>query len=199
MKTIDSRWVSKVLKDEKGEIRRFKARLVARGFMQREGVDFTETLAPVVRYDSLRVLLSVVAAKNLELPQFDVQTAFLYGTLDEEIFMELPDGLPVNEGDRKNKVCRLEKSLYDLKQSSRYWNREFSAFLRKFKFKETNADKCIFVGRVGENTAYLALFVYDGLVAAKNKEVIDVVLGHLKEEFKITIGDASLFVGMQIE
>lgn len=199
MKTIDSRWVFKVLKDEKGEIRRFKARLVARGFMQREGVDFTETFAPVVRYDSLRVLLAVVAAKDLELSQFDVQTAFLYGTLDEEIFMELPDGLSVNEVTRENKVCLLEKSLYGLKQSPRCWNREFSSFLRKFKFKETSADKCIFVGRVGESVVYLALFVDDGLVAAENKGAIDVVVKHLKEAFKITIGDASLFVGMQIE
>ena len=199
MKTIDSKWVFRKLKNTEGEVCRFKARLCARGFMQKKGVDFSETFAPVVRYDSLRMLLAIIASRDLELTQFDVQTAFLYGKLDEEIFMEVPDGLCVGESVAKDPVCRLEKSLYGLKQAPRCWNREFSAFLKEFRFKETDADKCIFVGHVGQSTVYLALYVDDGLIAAESREILEFVLEHLRKAFKITIGDASLFVGMQIE
>lgn len=198
MNTVDSKWVFRIKNEDDGN-RRFKARLCARGFLQKKGVDFFETFSPVVRYDSLRVLLAIVASRDLELAQFDVQTAFLYGGLEEEIFMEPPEGLVIEKGSPKNTVCRLNKSLYGLKQSPRCWNREFSLFLRKYKFQEISADKCIFTGRIGDDTVYLALFVDDGLVAAKNNEAIDAVLGHLKEAFKITVGDASSFVGMQIE
>lgn len=199
MKTIDSRWIFRILRNTEGEICRFKARLCARGFMQKKGVDFYETFSPVVRYDSLRVLLAIVATKDLELAQFDVQTAFLHGKLDEEIFMEPPDGLIGKGEDAKDRVCRLEKSLYGLKQAPRCWNREFSAFLKEFQFRETSADQCIFVGQVRRSTVYLALFVDDGLVATETNEVIEEVFEQLTKAFKITIGDASLFVGMQIE
>lgn len=199
MKPIDSKWVFKKLKNEKGEIRRFKARLCARGFMQEKNIDYTEMFSPVVRYDSLRVLLAIAASKNLEIAQFDVQTAFLYGTLDEEIYMEIPEGLSMDEETREEQVCRLVKSLYGLKQSPRCWNQKFSSFLRKFRFQETSADKCIFVGEVNGETVYLALFVDDGLVIGKTKGVIEVVLQYLKRAFKITVGDGSLFIGAQIE
>lgn len=164
MKTIDSKWVFKVMKDADGNIYRHKARLCARGFMQQHGVDYLETFSPVVRYDSLRVLLAVVAAQDLELAQFDVQTAFLHGKLEEEIHMELPEGFKKEEssGSTRRVVCRLDKSIYGLKQSPRCWNKKFSAFLKKFNFRETEADKCIFVGNVGESVVYLTLFVDDG-------------------------------------
>ena len=115
MKIIDSRWVFRIKKDNTGNVCRYKARLCACGFMQRKGVDFTETFAPVVRYDSVRVLLAMVAERNYNLVQFDVQTAFLYGKLDEQIFMEIPEGLSVKGSSVKSIVCRLEKSLYGLR------------------------------------------------------------------------------------
>lgn len=155
-----------------------------------------------MRYDSIRVLLAIVAAEDLELAQFDVQTAFLHGQLDEEIYMEIPEGLAVEETSErtgKNVVCRLRKSLYGLKQAPRCWNIKFSAFLKEFRFKESEADKCIFVGSVDECTVYLALFVDDGLIAAKSQAVLESVIEHLSNAFKITIGDSSMFVGMQIE
>lgn len=172
MKPIDSKWVFKKLKNEEGEIRRFKARLCARGFMQEKNIDYTETFSPVVRYDSLRVLLAIAASKNLEIAQF-VQTAFLYGTLDEEIYMEIPEGINMDKETREEQVCRLVKSLYGLKQSPRCWNQKFSSFLQEFRFQETSADKCIFVGEVNGETVYLALFVDDGLVIGRMKGVFD--------------------------
>lgn len=109
MRPIDSKWVFRVKPDEDGRTHRFKARLCARGFLQREGVDFNETFAPVIRYDSLRVLLATAAEKDLEVKQFDVKTAFLYGHLEEEIFMEIPEGLEVKEC-AKSVVCKLKKA-----------------------------------------------------------------------------------------
>lgn len=205
MKTIDSKWVFEVLKDNEGKIQRFKARLCARGFMQQQGIDYTETFAPVVRYDSLRVFLSIVAVEDLELIQFDVETAFLHGVLEEKIFMEIPEGLQVKsvksvkENSDMNVVCLLNKSLYGLKQAPRCWNDKFCDFLKRYNFEETEADKCIFVGQVGQAIVYLALFVDDGLLAAKSKEHLNIVLKHLRNEFSITVGDSSIFVGMQIE
>lgn len=111
MKTIDSKWVFKVMRDVEGNVHRYKARLCARGFMQRQGLDFNETFAPVVRYDSLRVLLAIAAEEDLELAQSDVKTAFLHGKLKEEVFMEVPEGLKMKNGAGKNVVCRLECHL----------------------------------------------------------------------------------------
>lgn len=195
--TIDSKWVFKI-QDECGKPSRFKARLCARGFLQREGVDYTETFAPVVRYDSLRVLLAMVAQKDLELIQFDVKTAFLNGELKEEIYMEVPEGLVINE-DPAKVVCKLRRSLYGLKQAPRSWSDTFREFLKPFNFKASEADSCIFHGVVSDSDVYLALFVDDGLVASKSKTVLDLVVKSLQKHFEITLGDARCFVGLQIE
>jgi len=207
MKTIDSKWVFKVLQDEEGEVWRFKARLCARDFQQREGIDYTETFSPVVRYDSLRVLLAITTLEDMELVSFDVRTAFLYGDLTERIYMEVSEG--VNSNDSRNGeasdeckservVCVLNKALYRLKQAPRCWNNKFKNFLRKFNLKETEADKCVFAGHYGQQIVYLAIFVDDGLIACKSREILSSIIKELSHEFDITIGDASLFVGMQI-
>ncbi|CAB0039372.1 unnamed protein product [Trichogramma brassicae] len=160
---IKSKWVFKVVDSAHEGAPKFKARLCAKGFLQQEGVDYTETFAPVVRYDSLRMLLALVAQKDPEITTFDVRTAFLYGSLQEEIDMEIPLGLDFN-GQFKdstkmgsharlmtsainNYVCRLNKSLYGLKQAPRCWNQRFKHFLSKFRLTESDADKCMFVGQ----------------------------------------------------
>jgi len=122
MKIIDSKWVFKLLPISSEDKHRFKARLCARGFLQRQGIDYNETFDPVVRYDILRMFLARVTQEDLELTQFDVCTAFLYGELEEEIFMKIPEGLVVPEKKRRNSdsvVCRLNKSLYGLKRAPR--------------------------------------------------------------------------------
>ncbi|XP_071575148.1 uncharacterized protein [Temnothorax nylanderi] len=200
-KTIDSRWVFKILRDTDGNVKKYKARLCARGFKQREGVDYFETFSPVVRYDSLRVLLAVITQADLEVMQFDVRTAFLHGELDEDIRMELPTGLVVNEeaGDRRKVVCLLKKSLYGLKQAPRCWNIKFTEFLKRFNLKEIDADSCVFYGIFDGYEVYLAAFVDDGIIAAKSLKVIYSIIGSLNEAFELTLGDCSSFVGIQIE
>lgn len=197
MRTIDSKWVFSIKPNEGEKAQRFKARLCARGFLQREGIDFSETFAPVIRYDSLRVLLAIATEKDLELKQFDVKTAFLYGQLQEEVFMEIPEGL--NTKRVENRVCKLEKSLYGLKQAPRCWNKRFTRFLKEFDFEECEADRCIFVRKSKNDTVYLGLFVDDGLIASENIETLEHILKKLSETFEITIGDSNFFVGIHIQ
>lgn len=169
--------------------------------MQQHGVDYNETFAPVIRYDSLRAFLAKTALEDYELTQFDVCTAFLYGELEEKILMKVPEGLVIDEssGIKENCVCKLNKSLYGLKQSPRCWNRKFCDFLKQFSFVQSDADQCIFKGCVDGANVLLALFVDDGLVASESVRVLKAVIGYLKKAFKITTGDASRFVGLQIE
>ena len=130
-KLVSCKWIFK-LKDLPDGALKYKARLVARGFSQVEGVDFTETFAPVIRFQSLRMLLAKANEEGMFIHQMDVKTAFLYGDLDTEIYMELPEGF--EDEKRQGKVCRLKKSLYGLKQSPRCWNHKLDEFLKSIGF-----------------------------------------------------------------
>ena len=122
-KPIGCRWVFKTKIGSDGKVERYKARLVAKGYTQKHGVDYNETFSPVVRYSSIRALLAFAVQNNLMIHQMDVVTAFLNGTLHEEIYMEQPPGY-INSGE-ENLVCKLKRSIYGLKQSSRCWNVAF--------------------------------------------------------------------------
>lgn len=136
------------------------------------------------------MLLAHITQEDLEIVSFDVRTAFLYGEFEEEIYMEIPEGVDVvnNEvsvqekivkmRDKSDVVCLLQKSLYGLKQAPRCWNYKFKQFLYKFGCKEIDADKCIFVGKYNQHIVYIALFVDDGLVACKSREVIDIIMSN---------------------
>ena len=195
-KPISCKWIYTIKNDANKPVR-YKARLVARGFSQREGIDYFDTFAPVVRYESIRILFAIAAEQDLEMQKFDVKTAFLYGELDEEIYLEQPQGFVV--AGKENLVCKLHKSLYGLKQSPRCWNKKFVAFLIEFRFTCIDSDKCIFIGVVYGFIVYLALYVDDGLVISKSKYAIDKVLHELKCKFEITMGDVNEFIGMEVK
>ena len=119
-KVIGSKWVFKVKHNADGSVEKHKARLVAQGFSQKHGVDYDETFSPVVRFESIRTVIALAVKKGLKMHQMDVKTAFLYGELEEEVYMRQPEGFVV-EG-QEHLVCKLNKSLYGLKQSPRCWN-----------------------------------------------------------------------------
>lgn len=123
-KTIKCRWVYKKKHNSKNQVERYRARLVAKGFSQKQGIDYTETFSPVVRMDTIRFLLAYAAKADLNMVHFDVTTAFLYGQLQETIYMDQPPG----SDSKKNLVRLLNKSIYGLKQSSRVWNICFTTF-----------------------------------------------------------------------
>ncbi|KAK9870289.1 hypothetical protein WA026_006376 [Henosepilachna vigintioctopunctata] len=193
-KPITCKWVFCLKKNKKGEIERYKARLCARGFAQVKDIDYKETFSPTTRYDSIRILLSIAAREDYGMEQFDVKTAFLYGELTEEIYMEVPEGIKVDS----SKVVKLNKSLYGLKQSSRCWNKKFSSFLVSYGFKVCSADNCVFVGYFNSFKVVLIIYVDDGLLLSKSKGAMNFILNDLGNNFEIKRITLNSFVGMEI-
>lgn len=194
-RAIPCKWVYKIKLNADGSIDRYKARLVVKGYSQREGVDYQQTFAPVTRMATIRSVISVAASENLKLAQFDVSTAFLYGELKEDIYMLQPKGFDDGSG----RVCKLKRSLYGLKQAPRCWNQRFGQFIEKLGFKPSNADPCLYFNNVNGRKMILALYVDDGLVAASDQQELDEFLSKLKDEFKIRSSEANYFLGLEIQ
>lgn len=193
MKEITAKWIFKIKYDATGNIERYKARLVARGFTQIQGVDFNEIFAPVVRMDSVRLLFSLCTQLDLKFRQFDIATAFLNGEIEEKLYLTPPEGLEVPE----NHTCRLLKSLYGLRQAPRCWNKKFAEMLNIFDMRQTQSDPCVYVTTDPE-LIYLAIYVDDGLVFARNEKTIDRVFGYLTKHFEVRTVDSRCFIGVEI-
>ena len=191
---ITNRWVFKIKQKSDGTIDKYKARLVVGGCFQNEGIDYGEIFSPVARCESVRILLSIAAAYNMHIMQFDVKTAFLNGNLEENIYMEQPYGFEIDD-----RVCHLQKGLYGLKQASRQWNKEIVTFLLDHMFSQSSTDSCVFVYKHDDICIYLALYVDDGLICGNNEKFIDKLLYDLNFNFEITYKVADTFVGLQIE
>lgn len=112
-----------------------------RGNSQKPGIDFEETFSPVIKHDTIRVVLSFVEAHDMEISQLDVKTDFLCGELDEEIYLQQPEGYAVAE--KEKSFCLLHKCIYGLKEASHEWNRHFDHFLQKFGLRPSSADLCL--------------------------------------------------------
>ena len=123
---------------------------MAKGFTQREGIDYNETFSPVLCKDSFRIIMALVAHYDLELHQIDVKTAFLNGDLKENIYMAQPKGFVVEE--KEHMGCHLKKSIYGLKQASRQWYLKFDSTIRKFGFQENIEDNCVYAKFKNGNT-----------------------------------------------
>ena len=144
---------------------------MAEGYSQRQGVDYNDIFAPVVKHTSIRMLLSIVATQNLELVQMDVKTAFLHGEIEEEIYMKQPEGFEV--AGKESHVCLLKKSLYGLKQSPRQWYKRFDAFMLGIGYHRSSYDSCCYYKKLTEgDLVYLLLYVDDMLIAAKHIDEI---------------------------
>ena len=152
---LPCKWVFKIKYDRNGNIQRFKARLVAKGYKQISGIDFHETFSPVAKQSTLRLLLTLAAAKDLEIRNIDIKTAFLNGELEEEIFMEMPPGYQLD-----GKVWKLKKTLYGLKQAPRAWHKKLTEELHKLGFLCSCANPRLFIG----NDALLLVYVDDLLI-----------------------------------
>lgn len=181
-----------------GEEPRYKARLVAKEFTQRQGIDFNEIFSPVVKHSSIRVILALTAHEDFELEQLDVKTAFLHGGLEEEIYMAQPEGY-VQAGE-EDKVCLLKRSLYGLKQSPRQWYKRFDAHMIKHGYIRSSYDTCVYYKEYKKGKfIYLLLYVDDMLIACKDKSEIEKTKDFLKKEFEMKeLGDAKKILGMEI-
>ena len=191
---IDTKWVFKMKRNEKGEPSVFKARLVARGFQQKEIFDFSETYAPVAKLTTLRVLLSLANQYDYKVHQMDVKSAFLNGEVGEEIFVYPPEGMELPE----NQVLKLVKSLYGLKKSPHYWNKKFNAFMEDSGFERSKADFCLYIKTEKHARIYVLLYV-DDLIICGNGRVED-FKGRLQNHFQMNdLGPVSNYLGLHIK
>ena len=197
---VGNKWVYK--KKDDG---RYRARTVALGYSQLPGIDYTENFAPVVNDETFRIALVLKMLHDLDTAQFDVETAFLYGDLDEEIYMEMPAGyekyLKENgKGDFDPKIwcVALHKSIYGLVQAARQWWKKFKEALEKQGFKPSAADPCLFIRKGPDGLIFILIYVDDGAIFG-NKRIIDQVLADLGTQFSIKIlGTVSDYVGCHL-
>ncbi|CAL9030081.1 unnamed protein product [Prunus brigantina] len=183
--------------DTDGSIDRYKARLVAKGYTQTYGVDYLETFAPVAKLNTVRVLLSLAANRDWPLLQFDVKNAFLHGDLKEEIYMDLPPGIPVTS--KEGVVCKLRKSLYGLKQSPRAWFGRFAASMKKFGYVQSNSDHTLFLKRHKGKLTALIIYVDDMIVTGDDQAEMQNLQKYLASEFEMkSFGDLKYFLGIEV-
>ena len=159
-----------------------------------EGIEFSEISSLESRLSTVRSVLSVAARDKLYLLQFDVSTAFLYGDLEEDIYMIQPEGCDDGSG----RVCHLKRSLYGLKQAPRGWNKKFNDFLTKEGFKSSFADPCLYIRNRNGRKLILVLYVDDGLIASSNKEDVEQFITDLKKSFQISCSEAKFYLGLEI-
>lgn len=190
-KILSSKWVFKIKSDGK-----YKARLVIRGFEQKYGIDYQETFSPVVNVNALKVLFAIAISKDYEIRTFDIKTAFLYGDLNEKVFMHIPEGYEQNE----NKVLQLRKSLYGLKQAPLQWNKRFTNYLKDCELTSLKTEHCIFKNKKG--SLYLAIYVDDGILMydKNNEEEVKNLIKKLKDEFEmVECKEPKEYLGIKIE
>ena len=196
-KPVNCKWVFKKKLAADGSISSYKARLVAQGFTQQYGVNYDETFAPVVRFESVRSLLSLAAEKGLLLHQMDVSAAFLNGELDEEIYMSQPQGFIIPG--KENLVCKLQKSLYGLKQSPRCWNTALDGYLQDIGFENSKSDSCIYIRNRNNSFCVVAVYVDDLIIASKSIDEIETIKKSMNNRYKMKdLGALKYFLGINI-
>ncbi|KAH0607013.1 uncharacterized protein H6S33_003001 [Morchella sextelata] len=189
---VKGKWVFKVKHNADGTIERYKARYVAKGFTQVQYQDYDETFAPAARYDSLRLLLALAAHNGWTPQQMDVKSAFLYGVLKEEIYMELPEGYR-----QDNKVCKLRKCIYGLQQSPREWYACLADSLQRKGFVPAKFDPCIFIHK--NHHLYISVYVDDIMIFGPDSPFRKEIRQLLKADFECTdLGNSKFILGIEI-
>ncbi len=191
---LRTKWVFKIKSNSNNEPERYKARLVAKGFDQVEGIDYSETFSPVVKIQSIRVLLAIAINEGLFVHHIDISTAFLYGSLDEEVYIEPPEGL--QQKLKPDSVLKLNKALYGLKQASRSWNKTIVSFLNDLNFKQLQTDNCIFYSKF----LIIAIYVDDFIIIGADEMKIVEFKINISNKFKTKdLGRINCILGLQIE
>ncbi|KAK4411591.1 Retrovirus-related Pol polyprotein from transposon RE2 [Sesamum angolense] len=175
------KWVFKTKLKADGSVERYKARLVAKGYNQVEGIDYTESFSPVAKAVTVTYILAIAAGYAWPIQQLDINNAFLHGYLDEDLYMDPPEGYNVEPGF----VCKLERSLYGLKQASRQWNLEFTHKLEQYGFVQSANDHCLFTMHTNLGQLFLLVYVDDILITGPSLSDIESVKSYLHSLFTI--------------
>ncbi|GJT68957.1 retrovirus-related pol polyprotein from transposon TNT 1-94 [Tanacetum coccineum] len=194
---ITLKWIYKVKLDELGGILKNKARLVARGYRQEEGIDFEESFAPVARLDAIRIFLAYAAHMNMVVYQMDVKTTFLNDILREEVYVSQPDGFV--DQDNMNHVYKLKKALYGLKEAPRAWYNLLSKFLLSQEFSKGTVDPTLFIRKQGKDLLLVQIYVDDIIFASTTPDLCDQFSKIMCSRFKMSMmGKISFFLRLQI-
>ena len=196
-KTVGCKWVFKKKTDMDGKVHTYKARLVAKGYTQTHGIDYDETFSPVAMLKSIRILISISAYYDYEIWQMDVKTAFLNGKLTTDVYMTQPECFIHPK--HPNKVCKLKKSIYGLKQASRSWNLCFNEKIKQFGFIRSDDELCVYVRSSGSDVVFLVLYVDDILLIGNDIPTLKNVKTWLGNCFSMKdMGDAAYILGIKI-
>ncbi|KAG7557329.1 Zinc finger CCHC-type superfamily [Arabidopsis suecica] len=197
VKPIGLKWVFKIKRNSDGSINKYKARLVAKGYVQKHGIDFDEVFAPVARIETIRFIVAIAASNGWEVHHLDVKTAFLHGELKEVVFVSQPEGFVVKGSE--NKVYRLNKALYGLRQAPRAWNIKLNKILKELGFTKCSKEPSLYLKQVEEQHLLVAVYVDDLLVTGSR---IDQILEFKKEmasKFEMSdLGLLTYYLGIEV-
>jgi hypothetical protein len=193
---VSSKWLFKIKHAPDGSIEKYKARFVAHGFSQKEGIDYEETFAPVAKYTSIRTIIALATKMKWKLHQMDVKTAFLNGVIEEEVYIEQPQRFEVEDG--KTHVCNLKKALYRLKQAPRAWYGRIDSFLTSLGFKKNKVDSNLYFKVMNDESVILLLYV-DDLFLTGEEKLITECKKKLAAEFEMKdLGLMHYFLGLEV-
>jgi hypothetical protein len=193
---VSSKWLFKIKHAADESIDKYKERFFARGFSQKEGIDYEETFAHVARYTSIRTIIALAAKMKWKLHQMDVKTTFLNSVIEEEVYIEQPQGFEVE--DKKSHVCRLKKVLYGLKQDPRAWYGHIDSFMTSLGFTKSNADSNLYFKIMNDEAVILLLYVDDLFLTEEEKLIIE-CKKRLASEFEMKdFGLMHYFLGLEV-
>jgi hypothetical protein len=194
---ISCKWVYKLKQHADGSIDKYKVRLVARGFTQQYGIDYLDTFNPVVKPETVRLVLSLAASRDWHLRQVDISNAFLHGVLEETVYMQQPPGF--TDSRHPDYVCKLQKALYGLKQSPRAWYSRLSDRLHQLGFTSSTADTSQLIFCRGGVTIYMLVYVDDIVIASSTPATADQLLRQLQLSFPVKdLGPLHYFLGIEV-
>ncbi|GJZ82445.1 putative ribonuclease H-like domain-containing protein [Tanacetum coccineum] len=197
-RAIGTKWVFRNKKDERGIVVRNKARLVAQGYTQEEGIDYDEVFAPVARIEAIRLFLAYASFMGFIVYQMDVKSAFLYGTIEEEVYVCQPPGF--EDPQFPDKVYKVEKALYGLHQAPRAWYETLSTYLIENGFRRGTIDKTLFIKKDKGDILLVQVYVDDIIFGSTKKSLCDEFEGLMHKRFQMSsMGELTFFLGLQVQ
>ncbi|KAG7598928.1 Zinc finger CCHC-type [Arabidopsis suecica] len=197
VKPIGLKWVFKIKRNSDGSINKYKARLVAKGYVQKHGIDFDEVFAPVARIETVRFIIALAASNGWEIHHLDVKTAFLHGELKEIVYVSQPEGFITEED--KNKVYKLNKALYGLRQAPRAWNNKLNQILKELNFMKCSKEPSLYQKQENEHLLIVAVYVDDLLVTGTSLDQIVEFKKGMASKFEMSdLGLLTYYLGIEV-